>query len=43
MSVIQKAVAMAVRYLPDAAEDPLLNAPGYIGQPLNRVEGPRRD
>ena len=40
MSLLQKAVTIAARYLPDAAPDPLLHSHGYIGQPLNRVDGP---
>jgi xanthine dehydrogenase YagR molybdenum-binding subunit len=42
MSVMQKAVAMAARYLPDAAPDPLIDGRGYVGQPLNRVDGPAK-
>ena len=40
MSVMQKMVTTIARYMPDAAPDPLKDAGGYIGRPLNRVDGP---
>jgi len=40
MSVMQKVVTTIARYMPDAAPDPLSDAGGYIGRPLNRVDGP---
>src|SRR6187549_3879712 len=42
MSVIEKAMAMAARYLPDTHSDPLLDARGYVGRPMNRVDGPEK-
>src|SRR5688572_2652493 len=40
MSVMQKVVTTIARYMPDSAPDPLTDATGYIGRPLNRVDGP---
>ena len=40
MSVMQKMVTTIARYMPDAAPDPLRDGGGYIGRPLNRVDGP---
>ena len=40
MSVMRKAMAIAARYMPDADPDPLRESGGYIGRPLNRVDGP---
>jgi xanthine dehydrogenase YagR molybdenum-binding subunit len=40
MSLVETAVEFVARYLPDAEPDPLRHAQGYIGRPLNRVDGP---
>ena len=42
MSVMLKVFTTVARYMPDAADDPLRDAGGYIGRPLNRVDGPLR-
>ena len=42
MSVIRKAMTIAARYMPDADPDPLRESGGYIGRPLNRVDGPMK-
>ena len=39
MSVMQRVFTTVARYMPDAADDPLRDAGGYIGRPLNRVDG----
>ena len=40
MSIVNKVVETAARYLPDPPPDPLLGARGYVGQPRDRVDGP---
>ena len=42
MGVVETAVEWVARYLPDADPDPLRHAHGYIGRPLNRVDGPQK-
>jgi xanthine dehydrogenase YagR molybdenum-binding subunit len=37
---MQKVFTTVARYMPDAAHDPLSEAGGYIGRPMNRVDGP---
>ncbi|MFN8675081.1 MAG: xanthine dehydrogenase family protein molybdopterin-binding subunit [Thermomicrobiales bacterium] len=39
MAVLRKIVETAVRFVPDAAPDPLIREPGAIGLPLDRVDG----
>jgi xanthine dehydrogenase YagR molybdenum-binding subunit len=40
MSVMLKAMTIAARYAPDRDPDPLRDSRGYLGRPLNRVDGP---
>jgi xanthine dehydrogenase YagR molybdenum-binding subunit len=42
MSVMQKAMTIVARYSPDRDPDPLRESRGYIGRPLNRVDGPMK-
>lgn len=39
MAILRKVVETAVRFVPDPAPDPLINAAGVIGLPLDRVDG----
>ena len=39
MAILRKVVETAVRFVPDAAPDPLIRMPGVIGVPLDRVDG----
>lgn len=39
MSLMKKVMETVVRFMPDADEDPLLDRKGYIGRPMNRVDG----
>jgi xanthine dehydrogenase YagR molybdenum-binding subunit len=39
MSVIAKVIETVARYVPDKAPDSLPDAHGYVGQPVNRVDG----
>ena len=42
MSVMGKAMTVVARYAPDRDPDPLRESRGYIGRPLNRVDGPMK-
>jgi len=42
MSLMQKAMSIAARYAPDRDPDPLRESGGYIGRPINRVDGPMK-
>jgi xanthine dehydrogenase YagR molybdenum-binding subunit len=42
MSVMRKAMTIVARYMPDADPDPLRETGGYVGRPLNRVDGPMK-
>lgn len=39
MSLMQKIMQRIVRFMPDAEPDPLIDARGYVGQPVSRVDG----
>src|ERR1700760_2511058 len=40
MSVLEDAMNLVVRHLPDATSDPLVGATRVLGQPVSRVDGP---
>lgn len=40
MSILQTLMQTAARFLPDAKPDPLIDSPGYVGKPIDRVDGP---
>jgi xanthine dehydrogenase YagR molybdenum-binding subunit len=40
MSILEDAVNLVVRHLPDAKPDPLIGASRVVGQPVSRVDGP---
>lgn len=40
MSLMQTVMTTIAKYLPDRDADPLLDGPGLVGQPVNRVDGP---
>jgi xanthine dehydrogenase YagR molybdenum-binding subunit len=42
MSVMEKVMTIAARYAPDRDPDPLRESRGYLGRPLNRVDGPSK-
>jgi xanthine dehydrogenase YagR molybdenum-binding subunit len=39
MAILRKVVETAIRFVPDAAPDPLIGTSGAIGRPLDRVDG----
>ena len=39
MSILQTVMQTAARYLPDRKRDPLIDAHGYVGQGVDRVDG----
>ena len=40
MSILEDAMNLVVRHLPDAKPDPLIGADRVLGQPVSRVDGP---
>ncbi len=40
MSIVEKAVQVAVKLMPDKAPDPMIGKPGAVGASLSRVDGP---
>lgn len=40
MSLMQALMQRIARFTPDAEPDPLIQRRGYVGQPINRVDGP---
>ncbi|MCU1336716.1 MAG: dehydrogenase [Bryobacterales bacterium] len=39
MSILMTLVQTAARFMPDAKRDPLIDSHGYVGKPLDRVDG----
>jgi xanthine dehydrogenase YagR molybdenum-binding subunit len=39
MSLMQQLMQRIVRFMPDAAPDPLIDERGHVGQPISRVDG----
>ena len=39
MSILQTLVQTAARYMPDHKPDPLIKSHGYVGKPIDRVDG----
>ena len=42
MSLMKKIMETAVRFVPDRPVDPLLNEPGWVGQPVTRADGSQK-
>jgi xanthine dehydrogenase YagR molybdenum-binding subunit len=40
MSIVEKAIQVAMKLTPDRAPDPMIGKPGAVGAPLSRVDGP---